>query len=496
MRHARNLAFFFLGVLLSVALVVPAYAGAVKVQPKSWYGSNTGGVTKGFNGSTPPGTWSSNDGIWSPPTYKSNGSFKKDGLDIPFSANQDFYPPDLYPGLKQAAKGGFKGLVKGSLHPGPILGGLALNWLIEQGYNWMDELKCQAQVSCWGKDKFSDAPYSAVYDVSVSAISKWYMGGNYTLSPWQHMGTFSNTSACNISDSSSIRVGCVSSQLAQLDSWCKQLGYVGRVSNGTDCLMTLGYGQSVFRAYRVGSATASQPRPLAAVPDTEIEPKLEQAASTNFGPWFQAAVNDGMIIEIPDDRPVVPGVPQPVTAPAKVTTSTETRPDGSTVLKTQTAAYTYTARCIVGADAACTALDPWQITEGKTVTEQTTTCTQAGTCETAVKTEEEASPQPEKTPRQELCEANPKALECLDVGEMPEDQDLPKSEVKMQFGWQPFSLPSTCPQPQSVELMGQTYFYDWSMTCDFAEKIKPFMLITAFITAYFIIMGARRNESN
>lgn len=478
MRHARNLAFFLLGVLLSVALVVPVYAGAVKVQPKNWYGSNTGGVTKGFNGSTPAGPWSSNDGVWSPPTYKSNGSFKKNGLDIPFSANQDYYPKDLYPGLKQGASGGFKGLAKGSLGLGPILGGLALTWAMQQGFEWMDELKCQAQVSCWQKKTSYPEFYSATHDLRIEAKTI----------PRTRLKIYSNTKCCT------------PEILADLNGWCKQYGYTGAHPSVPTACQTPGYGtvDYFYNIDQIGSATPNGVVPSSVTPvaDAAVQTALEQAATANFPTWFKAAVDDDMIIEIEEDRPVVPGVAQPVTAPATVSTSTETRPDGSTVAKTQTAADTYTVRCIVGADAACTALDPWQITEGKTVTEQTTTCTQAGTCETSVKTEEETSPQPEKTPRQELCESNPKALECLDVGEMPEDQDLPKSEVKMQFGWQPFSLPSTCPQPQPVELMGQTYFYDWSMTCDFAEKIKPFMLITAFITAYFIIMGARRNESN
>lgn len=476
-RKSRNITCFFIGVLIAFFFALPSFAGAVKVQPKTWYGNNTGGVTKGFTGSSPPKVWSSNDGVWSPPTYKSNGSFKKNGMDVPFSANQDFYSPDLYPAVKDAVKGGFKGLAKGGLGLGPILGGLALTWAMQQGFNWMDQAKCAAQVECWQKTTTHPEFYTATQDLRVEAK---------TLPSRTRLKIYPNTKCCT------------PQIYADLDGWCKQYGYAGSHPTVKTACATKSFGSVdyFFNLDLIGSATPNGaiPSSVAPVSVATVETAVKAAVDQNFPQWFQAAVDDNMMFEVDDTRPVVPVETQPVVAPATVTTSSETNPDGSTVLRTQTAADTYTARCIVGVDGACTALDPWQVTEGKTVTEQTTTCTAAGTCETAVKTEEQTSQEP--APETDPCKANPASVGCMDLGELPEDEDLPKQEQRLEFSWTPFALPNTCPAPEQIELMGQVHEYDWSLTCDFAQRIRPFVLLSAFLAAYFIVMGIKRNESN
>lgn len=473
MSRLRNLFYFLLGAFLVLAFSVPVFAGMVKSQPKSWYGGNTGGVTKGYTGSTPPKTWSSNDGVWNPPTFKSNGSFKKNGLDIPFSANQDFYPPDLYPPVKEGVKNGLKGFAKGGFGLGPILGGLALGWAMQQGFEWMDELKCQAQVSCWQKKTSYPDFYSATQDLRVEAKTV----------PRTRLKIYSNTKCCT------------PEILADLDVWCKQYGYSGTHPSVPTACRDKQYGvvDYFFNLDLIGSATPNGAVPSSVVPvsDASVETALQQAVTQNFPQAFQAAVDDNTILEIPQDRPITLDPAPPVVAPATVTTSTQTNADGSTQTTTQTAAETYTVRCIPFGVMGCDNLAPYDFTTGTTTTTQTTTCAQGGTCVTDVKTSETTTPRPEQTPKQEFCAANPKALECLDVGEIP-DEAIPTETKNLNFSWTPFSVSATCPAPYSMTIKGKTYLYQWTYYCEFATKTKPFILILAFIGAYFIIMGARK----
>lgn len=468
----RNLFYFLLGSFLVLALSAPVFAGAVKMQPNTWYGNNSG-VTKGFTGTSSPPVWAANDGVWNPPTYKSSGVFKKNGLDIPFSANQDFYPEDLFPPVKQGLKGGFKDLVKGSFGLGPILGGLALTWAMQQGFEWMDQAKCAAQVSCWQQRTSYPQFYNASKDLRIEARTV----------PRTLLKIYPNSNCCS------------PSVLADLDKWCKQYGYTGAHPSVKTACQTPGYGtvDYFYNIDQIGSATpnGAVPSSVSPVPDATVETALQQAVTQNFPQAFQAALDDKTILEIPQDRPLTLVPAPPVVAPATVTTSTQTNADGSTQAVTETSAEVYSVRCVPNGILGCDNLAPYSISTGTTTTTQTTTCGQGGTCVTDVKTSEKSEPLPDKTPEQKFCELNPKALECLEVGEIP-DSEIPTETKQLNFTWTPFSVSATCPAPYSMTIKGKTYLYQWTYYCDFATKTKPFILILAFIGAYFIIMGARK----
>lgn len=97
-----------------------------------------------------------------------------------------------------------------------------------------------------------------------------------------------------------------------------------------------------------------------------------------------------------------------------------------------------------------------------------------------------------------VCEENPNALGCLDVGnDLPKPPDV--ADYEMPFEVTPFSLSGTaqCPPPVAVTLLidGKTYYIEYQPFCDFAIKIKPIIIALAFLLSFYIVTGATRRQT-
>lgn len=331
---------FAVGVLLAAAMLLPAYASAGPVQLKGQSGISNSKF--GFGGANPTTTYTV--GQTTIRDVTATGTDVTVFRETPFEGRNKFGSKatgkiiDAFKVPKEPLVGTLKGLFRGGLVG--IGGSILAGYAIDQGWKLLTELQCQASLSCYGKDKYFDAPYSASYDVAVSAISRW-QNGTVGLNPWQSMGVFPNTTACNFSDSSSIRVSCSASQLTQLDAWCKQLGYIGSSSYmGASyvgyCYQTGTGPLGVFRAYRTGSATASQPRPLTPVADADYE-KLARDILNSVNPTTPYEDQLKVIRELADNNIPVEATNENTTALAApmqtpertLSTTTTANPDGS-----------------------------------------------------------------------------------------------------------------------------------------------------------------------
>lgn len=356
-----------------------------------------------------------------------------------------------------------------------MLGAAVAGALLQQGMDWFTDERCAVPFSgCWFFDKYSDTPFSATHDyvLYVSGVEVW---------------RYPNTSAC-----------CTASMVADAQAYCQSKGYNVRYVSGYPGGAVQGCKNSLHdtKIWISGMAkprsdTTVTARPKSPADPAAVEQKAIAYVDANFNALFPKAVQDESILQIEEERPVVLDTPVPVTSPAVVTTTTQTNPDGSTQQSTQTAVETYSVKCVPYGVFTCNSLAPYEFTEKTTTTEQTTTCTQSGTCQTSTKTQEQSETKPEQTPKEQLCSNNPSALECLDLGKIP-DESIPTESKNLNFTWTPFSVSATCPAPYSMTIKGKTYLYQWTYYCDFATKTKPFILILAFIGAYFIIMGARK----
>lgn len=99
---------------------------------------------------------------------------------------------------------------------------------------------------------------------------------------------------------------------------------------------------------------------------------------------------------------------------------------------------------------------------------------------------------PEKDER-DFCEKNPDVLACQKVDE-PEDPGKLKVQ-EVDFNFQPesgFAGSASCPSPITVSLSGRVYSISWQPFCNSLNMIKPFLLAMAWLSAAFIMLGARK----
>lgn len=141
--------------------------------------------------------------------------------------------------------------------------------------------------------------------------------------------------------------------------------------------------------------------------------------------------------------------------------STTTGPTG-TVTTTITNNYTYQGDTIT-------------ITESKT----TTTTSPSGD----VTTEETVSDKPPDKEDVDPCKANPDALGCIKLGEVP-DETIEKVTRHVAVSAEAVNLPSQCPAP----ITAAGYSLSFDAACDFSEGVHPFILAAAALMAAMIVI--------
>lgn len=101
-------------------------------------------------------------------------------------------------------------------------------------------------------------------------------------------------------------------------------------------------------------------------------------------------------------------------------------------------------------------------------------------------------PKPEE--QQSLCEKHPDIIACQKL-EMPEDPGkLPAKEVEFEMKPETgFAGSAACPAPVQATLNGKIYGFSWQPFCNSLDMIKPLLLAFAWLSAAFILLGARGN---
>lgn len=90
-----------------------------------------------------------------------------------------------------------------------------------------------------------------------------------------------------------------------------------------------------------------------------------------------------------------------------------------------------------------------------------------------------------------LCEQYPDILACEKMGEV-EPVELETKEIDFQFDEvDGFAGGNTCPPPISVEVVGHEIEFSWEPVCDSLTMVRPLMIAMAWLSAAFILLGAR-----
>ena len=100
--------------------------------------------------------------------------------------------------------------------------------------------------------------------------------------------------------------------------------------------------------------------------------------------------------------------------------------------------------------------------------------------------------EPEKDDR-DFCDKHPDVLACQKMDE-PEDPGKLKVQ-EVDFNFKPesgFAGSASCPAPMSFNVHGHVINISWQPFCDSLDMIKPFLLAMAWLSAAFIMLGARR----
>lgn len=99
-------------------------------------------------------------------------------------------------------------------------------------------------------------------------------------------------------------------------------------------------------------------------------------------------------------------------------------------------------------------------------------------------------PNPEE--QQSLCEKHPDIIACQKFDD-PKDDDLPKSErdisITPDSGWG--AETASCPAPKSITVQGRAIAIPYDLFCTYASGMRPIIIAMAWLSAAFILLGAR-----
>lgn len=343
-----------------------------------------------------------------------------------------------------------KGAVKNGLKPGGIIGGLviglATDWMINKGYQWMNDS------SAWMKNQPPEHP------------------GRYQYTPTGRFDTAEN-----------------------LKNWICQ-SYLGR----NDCYFTNyekfpylgisypGYlpGYSAKGIVYVDNSMGMTGTLVAASP-ADLDATMDDLATQKLKDVADAFMNDASTLPIPDDAKTTP-TGGPYTTPIRdLGTTTTNNPDGSRKVENKQ------SQDSVKPEGGATPAAPINF---KTENITTTTTNNYNidntvTTTTSVSTKSGSGTDDSKTD----CDKHPESVGCAALGSAPDAPDIGQQTVSPTFSWSPFSLPITCPQPQTISTSRGTYSMSWQPECDFAAKLAPLVIAFAGLAALYLAFGMKND---
>ncbi|WP_156954369.1 virulence factor TspB C-terminal domain-related protein [Paraburkholderia acidipaludis] len=90
----------------------------------------------------------------------------------------------------------------------------------------------------------------------------------------------------------------------------------------------------------------------------------------------------------------------------------------------------------------------------------------------------------------DLCQLDPTASACAQLGSPPASGVIPSSSVSVSMSpWSIGPASGTCPSPITVQVFGTSLLFDYSPMCTFAGRVEPVVLAVCALAAALIVVG-------
>lgn len=92
----------------------------------------------------------------------------------------------------------------------------------------------------------------------------------------------------------------------------------------------------------------------------------------------------------------------------------------------------------------------------------------------------------------DICAQNPNSLMCMEMGNADyEDVVIPEDKIDLDINPADiFNTTAMCPPPVQFSVLGQTYDFEYTPMCSFAEGIRPIMILMGIIAALSMCYSA------
>lgn len=95
----------------------------------------------------------------------------------------------------------------------------------------------------------------------------------------------------------------------------------------------------------------------------------------------------------------------------------------------------------------------------------------------------------------DICALHPEILACQEMGTGDEVGEVEVVGVVRTVGFnQERAEAGSCPAPMGINLQAGMYEWEWQPICDFAEGMRPFVIVAATVSVGFFIFGAMREN--
>lgn len=94
----------------------------------------------------------------------------------------------------------------------------------------------------------------------------------------------------------------------------------------------------------------------------------------------------------------------------------------------------------------------------------------------------------------DLCQLDPTASACADLGTPPASGAIPSSSVSVSMSpWSIGPASGTCPSPIVVQVFGTSLTFDYTPVCTFAGRVEPVVLAVCALAAALIVVGGLKS---